>query len=73
MAGHILLQNNEIVKIQSLLRANKARDDYKTLGEWERSETRYGPSETRQGQAVSISGTSGGAPRAEDAHCVQAA
>uniref|UniRef100_A0A8C4PG20 IQ motif containing GTPase activating protein 2 n=1 Tax=Equus asinus asinus TaxID=83772 RepID=A0A8C4PG20_EQUAS len=31
MAGHILLQNNEIVKIQSLLRANKARDDYKTL------------------------------------------
>uniref|UniRef100_A0A8C0LPU9 IQ motif containing GTPase activating protein 2 n=1 Tax=Canis lupus dingo TaxID=286419 RepID=A0A8C0LPU9_CANLU len=31
MTGLILLQKNEIVKIQSLLRANKARDDYKTL------------------------------------------
>lgn len=32
MTVRILLQKNEIVKIQSLLRANKARDDYKTLG-----------------------------------------
>ena len=34
VTGHLLLQNNEIVKIQSLLRASKARDDYKTLGKW---------------------------------------
>lgn len=42
MTGLILLQNNEIVKIQSLLRASKARDDYKTLGKWEYPETKYG-------------------------------
>lgn len=39
----ILLQKNEIVKIQSLLRASKARDDYKTLGKWQYSETKCGP------------------------------
>lgn len=42
MTGLILLQKSEIVKIQSLLRASKARDDYKTLGKWEYPETKYG-------------------------------
>lgn len=44
MTGLILLQKNEIVKIQSLLRANKARDDYKTLGKW-----KYRSSSTNDG------------------------
>lgn len=42
MTSLTLLQKNEIVKIQSLLRASKARDDYKTLGKWEyRSSSTY--------------------------------
>lgn len=28
------LQNEEIVKIQAFLRANKAREDYRTLSKW---------------------------------------
>lgn len=29
-----ILQINEVVKIQAFIRANKARDDYKTLSKW---------------------------------------
>lgn len=29
-----ILQINEVVKIQAFIRANKARDDYKTLSEY---------------------------------------
>ncbi len=29
-----LLQINDVVKIQAFIRANKARDDYKTLSEY---------------------------------------
>lgn len=43
MTDLVLLQKNEIVKIQSLLRANRARDDYKTLGKWQYSETKCEP------------------------------
>lgn len=31
------LQINEVVKIQAFIRANKARDDYKTLSEYNKS------------------------------------
>ena len=43
----MFLQKNEIVKIQSLLRASKARDDYKALGKrapWERAWVPFLPS-----------------------------
>lgn len=58
VTGRLLLQNNEIVKIQSLLRASKARDDYKTLGKWGVLKQRvpYTPSEHKLLPSDHVSG-----------------